>query len=54
MTENKQMEALRKRYERLASGLAKLGPILQGTITERTIAKKDPQKGPLKKLLLYL
>ena len=43
MTENKQMEALRKRYERLASGLAKLGPILQGTITERTIAKKDPQ-----------
>jgi len=33
----------RKRYERLAARLAELGPIVQGTITERTITKEDPQ-----------
>lgn len=42
MEEHKQLEMLHKRYERLAARLAKLGPIIQGTITERTITKKDP------------
>lgn len=35
---------LKKRYERLAARLAKLGPIVQGTITERTITKEDPRE----------
>lgn len=35
-------QRLKKRYERLAARLAKLGPIVQGTITERTITKEDP------------
>lgn len=37
------IHTLEKRYERLAGRLAKLGPIAQGTITERTITKEDPQ-----------
>ena len=36
-------ERLKRRYERLASRLAKLGPVVQGTITARTITKEDPQ-----------
>jgi hypothetical protein len=36
-------QRLKKRYERLAARLANLGPIVQGTITERTITKEDPQ-----------
>ena len=40
--EKKSIDALKRRYERLAARLAKLGPIVQGTITERIIAKKDP------------
>lgn len=43
MEDKKRIEELRKRYERLASQLAKLKPIVQGTITERTITKKDPR-----------
>jgi hypothetical protein len=35
-------QRLKKRYERLAARLARLGPIVQGTITERTITKEDP------------
>jgi len=34
---------LKKRYERLAARLAKIGPIVQGSITERTITKEDPK-----------
>lgn len=35
-------QRLKKRYERLAARLANLEPIVQGTITERTITKQDP------------
>lgn len=35
-------EDLKKRYARLAARLAKLGPILHGTITQRTISRDDP------------
>ena len=40
--DKKQADRLRKRYERLAARLAALDPIVQGTITERTITKRDP------------
>ena len=43
LEDKKKIEELRKRYERLASQLAKLDLIVQGTITERTITKKDPR-----------
>ncbi len=33
---------LKRDYERLAARLGKLGFIIQGTITERTITKPDP------------
>jgi hypothetical protein len=37
-------EKLQKRYERLAARLAGLGPIVQGSITARTITKEDPRR----------
>ena len=37
-------DELRRRYQRLSAKLVKLGPILQGTITERTIARQDPER----------
>ena len=40
--DREQTDRLKKRYERLATRVAKLGPIVQGTITERTITKKNP------------
>jgi len=42
--DKEQTDQLKKRYERLGARLAKLGPIAQGTITERTITKNDPKK----------
>ena len=36
-------ERLTKQYRRLAARLAGLGLIVQGTITERTISKEDPE-----------
>lgn len=33
---------MERRYARLAQRLAKLGPVLQGTITQRTIVRPDP------------
>jgi hypothetical protein len=42
MKANRDVQKLEKRYQRLAARLAKLGPIVQGTITERTITKTDP------------
>lgn len=33
---------LTRRYQRLSTRVAKTGPILQGTITERTIVRDDP------------
>lgn len=38
-----------KRFEDLKANLAKLGLILQGTITERTIKRDDPKGGGVKK-----
>jgi len=42
METKQNIQKLKKRYEGLAARLAKMGPILQGTITERTITKSDP------------
>ena len=42
MEEKRNVQKLQKRYERLAARLAKLGPLVQGTITERTITKPAP------------
>lgn len=38
-----------KRYARLRAQAAKLGPILQGTITERIILRDDPKRPGKKK-----
>lgn len=35
---------LKERFQRLAARLAGLGPIVQGTITARTITKEDPTR----------
>lgn len=43
MQDNPQTDQLKKRRKRLVARMAQLGPIVQGTITERTITKKDPQ-----------
>lgn len=43
MKKNRQVEQAIKRYQRLAARAAKLGPVLQGTITERTISRDDPE-----------
>jgi hypothetical protein len=40
MTTKGSMETLRRRYERLVRRLGKVGPILQGTITQRTINRE--------------
>ena len=42
--DNKKLDELKKRHGRLAARLARICPIMQGTITERTITKKDPRK----------
>ena len=39
-------QRLEQRYRKLATKLAGIGPILQGTITERTIADGDKTYGP--------
>lgn len=41
--DKKKADELKKRYGRLAARLARIGPIAQGTITERTITKQDPR-----------
>lgn len=43
METKRDLQNLRKRYERLAARLAKVGPIVQGTITQRIITKPDPE-----------
>lgn len=42
--EKRTVARMEKRYDRLAAKLADLGPILQGTITERTIVRPDPKQ----------
>lgn len=49
MKEDAEIAKLEKRYARLTARLAKLGPVLQGTITERTIERDDPQRPEKKK-----
>lgn len=44
MTDKKSTAAMKKRYARLTAQLGKLGPILQGTISERNIVREDPQR----------
>lgn len=42
--ENKdEVGLLQKRYKRLTARLATIGPIVQGSIAERTITKEDPR-----------
>jgi hypothetical protein len=43
------MKELLKRYDRLKARLVKVGLILQGTITERTIVEEDPETPGKKK-----
>jgi len=44
MKKNTDVEKMEKRYLRLTTRLAKLGPVIQGTITERTILREDPKE----------
>jgi hypothetical protein len=48
---NESVKTLCRRYEILAAKLANTGLILQGTITERTISRDDPEK--LSKIKTY-
>ena len=50
MKKNEKAEQMKKRYERLAARVAKLGVVLQGTITERTIAREDPKTAEKEKI----
>lgn len=49
MEKDAEIAKLERRYARLTARLAKLGPVLQGTITERTILRDDPQRPGQKK-----
>jgi len=40
----KKLDALRRRYAQARRGLARTGWVLQGTITERTIRREDPER----------
>jgi len=42
-------QRMKQQYQRLAARLAKLGPILQGTITQRVIERSDPGEPGKKK-----
>ena len=44
MKKNAETGHLKRRYARLAARVAKLGPVLQGTITERTVHRDNPQR----------
>ncbi len=43
MKKEKSTAPMQRRYARLTARLAKLGLVLQGTITERTMRRPDPQ-----------
>ena len=47
MKKKKYIESMQKRYTKLTTRLSKLGLVLQGTITQRTIVRPDP-KAPKK------
>ena len=40
----KSLEAMMADYERLKGGLLKLGPVAQGSILARTLARQDPRQ----------
>lgn len=44
MKKDPEIATMEKRYARLTARLAKLGPVLQGTITERTMVRGDPER----------
>jgi hypothetical protein len=50
MKKNEKAEQMKKRYARLTARVAKLGVVLQGTITERTIAREDPKVAGAEKI----
>ena len=43
MKKEKSAATMQRRYTRLTERLSKLGLVLQGTITERTVVRADPQ-----------
>lgn len=50
MKKDEKAEQMKKRYARLAARVTKLGPVLQGTITERRIERADPKEPGKKKV----
>jgi len=44
MRKDLSVENMKRRYRQLTARLAQLGPVLQGTITERRIVRDDPQR----------
>lgn len=42
MENKKSVQQMNQRYARLTAQIAKLGTVLQGTITERSVERKDP------------
>jgi hypothetical protein len=49
MKKDDSIPKIKRRYRRLALRLAKLGPVLQGTITQRAITREDPDRPGKKK-----
>ncbi len=50
MKKDENVEQMKKRYAGLTARVARLGPVLQGTITERTIERSDPKATGRKKV----
>ena len=44
MKKDAEKRQMKRRYARLAARLAELGPVLQGTITERTVLRDNPHQ----------
>jgi hypothetical protein len=44
MKSTKTLEGLEREFERLKAGVLKLGPVLQGNILPRTVAREDPRR----------
>ena len=50
MKKDANIEKMKARYARLTARLTKLGPVLQGSISERTIERPDPKQPKKKKV----
>ncbi len=50
MKTKRSVETMKRRYERLKTRVAGLGPVLQGTILERTMLRDDPRETGTRKL----